>query len=245
MKAIIVEDEPIAARRLIRLLDNIEKPGLEVIKTFTSIEATAKYLLEQDHPDLIFLDIHVEDGNSFELFNLIDDLRSSVIFTTAYDEYATNAFRKNALDYLLKPIKPNELKEAINRKKIVKQDQVQILKSGNNAYKSRFLIRLGSKFQLVNTADIAYVYSENKLSYFVLKNGRKFPSDFRLQDIMNQLDPNLFFRVNRQIVASVESISEIFTYSKSRVKLKLNPSFKSDIVVSTDTTPKFKKWLDR
>lgn len=245
MKAIIVEDEAIAARRLKRMLDDIDIPEINVLRSMASIEETAEYLLSNPHPDLIFLDIHLEDGNSFELFDIIDDLKSSVIFTTAYNEYASYAFRKDALDYLLKPIKSTELLEAINKKKKPTKTAINKIKSFHTEYKSRFLIRLGSKIQLVKTDDIAYLYSENKLTYFVLKDGKRYPSDFRLQEIYEQLDPETFFRVNRQVITAIDSIKEIINYSKSRVKLKVNPPFKEDIVVSTETSPKFKKWLDR
>jgi two-component system LytT family response regulator len=244
VKVIIVEDEAIASRRLLRMLTEQQDFDVQVEGVFTSIQETATYLLENKHPEIIFLDIHVADGNSFELFNIINPIRSVIIFTTAYNEYATQAFRKNAVDYLLKPIKKEELQEALGKSKLTDISTQKNLKSAYKSFKNRFLIRLGSKIQIIKTSEIAYIYSENKLSYFVTHSSRKYPSDFKLQDLQDMLDPAFFFRANRQIILSLESIEEIFTYSKSRVKIKLNPRFKEEIVVSTETTPLFKQWLD-
>ena len=245
MNAIIVEDEAIAARRLLRLISEINGAYISVLQTFESIQDTAAYLLENEHPDIIFLDIQVADGNSFELFNVVDNIRSDIIFTTAYSEYGAQAFRKNALDYLLKPIKKDELAEALNKKNKVPREKLESIKEDFSEFKSRFLIRFGAKIHIVKTEDIAYIYSENKISYFILHNGKKIPSDYKLQELETMLNPNLFFRANRQIIVYLDAIAEIITYSKSRVKLRLIPAHNKDIVVSTETTPKFKKWLDR
>lgn len=245
MKAIIVEDEAIAARRLQRLIKEVSDDTIEILNTFESVADTATYLLENEPPDLIFLDIQVADGNSFELFNIIPQIQSEIVFTTAYTEFAPQAFRKNALDYLLKPIKKSELQEAIKKKRRLSKTQIDGLRNNYTTYKNRFLIRFGAKIHVVKTEEIAYIYSANKISYFVLKDGKKTASDFRLQSLETMLDPVLFFRANRQIIIHIDSILEILTYSKSRVKIRLNPPYKEDIVVSSETTPKFKKWLDR
>ena len=159
--------------------------------------------------------------------------------------YGPQAFRKNALDYLLKPIKIEELDEAISKKERLSQPEIVKLNHDYQEYKNRFLIRFGAKIHIVKTEEIAYIYSENKISFFILHSGKKIPSDYTLQELDRMLDPRYFFRVNRQLIVFIDSIQEILAYSKSRVKLKLNPHHNDDIVVSTETTPKFKKWLDR
>ncbi len=245
MKAIIVEDEQIAARRLIRLLDEIHPQKIEILEVFDNVADTAAYLLNHDHPDLLFLDIHVADGNSFELFNVVEDISSDIIFTTAYSEYGPQAFRKEALDYLLKPVKKEELQEAIQRKTKLSKEKIHAIKTNYSEYKNRFLIRFGAKLHIVKTEELAYIYSENKISYFVLHDGKKVPSDYKLQELEDMLDPRNFFRANRQVIVFIDAIKDIITYSKSRVKLRLQPVYTGDIVVSTENTPKFKDWLDR
>lgn len=236
----IVEDEMVAAQRLQRMIKDAE-PDFVHLGTFESIEETLKYLLEHAQPDVLLLDIHVADGNSLELFKIME-IKSKVIFTTAYDNYAVEAFRKNAIDYLLKPIKTEELKEALERVKVQKIED-KTLKQLSSEYKDRFLIKFGSKLHIIKTIDISYIYSENKICYFVQKNGLKTASDYTLQDLETMLDNKIFFRVNRQFIVHIEAISNMSTYSKARINLKLNPDFKDDIIVSTEKTPEFKEWL--
>lgn len=242
MKAIILEDEIIASNRLKRMINEIDEE-IEVLAAFTSIQDTASFLLElEEQPDILFLDIHVVDGNSFELFNILD-INSKVIFTTAYDEYAVEAFRKNAIDYLLKPIKKDQLKEAIKRAKPGTEIKEAI--PVEEGYKSRILIKFGSKIKSVKTEDIAYIFSQNKISYFYTHSGDRVPSDYKLQDLEEMLDPDLFFRLNRQFIAYIDSISKISTHNASRLKIELTPPIDEKIVVSTEKTRIFKKWIER
>jgi len=242
MKAIILEDEIVAAKRLHRLIVELDE-GIEILQSFESVLDTAEYLLHHPAPDLLFLDIQVMDGLSFELFNVVE-ISSPVIFITAYDEYAVEAFRKNAIDYLLKPIKKEDLSESISRVKSLNKNQVQALENTLSKYKNRFLIKFGVKLHSVAANEIAFIYSENKISYFVTNEGKKIASDFKLQDLITQMNPKYFFRVNRQFIIHISSIKEMISYSKSRIKLRLSPAFDGDIVVSTETTPKFKNWLN-
>jgi two-component system, LytTR family, response regulator LytT len=241
MKSIIVEDESVAAQRLQRMLNETGQ-SIENLAIFESVEEIARYLLTNEHPDILFLDIEVADGNIFELFKILE-VKSKVIFTTAYSEFGAAAFRKNAVDYLLKPIKLEELKEAISKVK------GQLTTTPNTPfkvpleYKDRFLIKFGSKFTIVKTLDIAYIYSENKIVYFYLNSGIKVASDYKLQDLEEMVDPKLFFRVNRQFIIHIDAITSMNTYTKARVNLKLRPEFKEDIIVSTEKTPEFKEWL--
>jgi two-component system LytT family response regulator len=239
MRAIILEDERIAAERLKRLINEIDQE-IDVVKIYDSLGELNKYLNENKGIDVLFLDIHVADGNSFELFKN-NAPESKIVFVTAYDEFAVEAFRKNATDYLLKPIKKDELEEAIYkvRNSLSKQEKADGGKT------DRFLIRFGSKIYIVKKEDIAYIHSENKISYFIQKDGKKVPSDLRMQDILNELDENQFFRLNRQCISHLDSITDILTYTKARLKIKLNPPLNEDIVISTETTPEFKRWLSR
>lgn len=243
MKAVILEDEMVARKRLKRLVSELSR-DIEVVGSFESVLDTANFLLQNDPPDILFLDVQVMDGLSFELFDAVD-ISSSVIFTTAYDEYAVKAFRTNAIDYLLKPIKKDELNEAVSKVKKIDKGQIEELEKNIVSYKNRFLIKFGVKFHTVPTSYIAYIYSENKISYFVTREGKKIASDYKLQNLIESLDPKLFFRVNRQFIIHLDSIFEMISYSKSRIKLRLNPSYEGDIVISTENTPRFKSWLIR
>ena len=242
MRAVILEDELIASKRLSRLIHEVNK-DIVIEKSFISIREIATYLLEQEvHPDILFLDIHVLDGIILELFNIID-VKSKVIFTTAYDEYAIKAFRHNATDFLLKPIKVDELKEAISRAKIHDLDSVPKLETDH--YKERLLIRFSSKLFSIKTKDIAYINSQNKIAYIYTFDGRRTPSDYKLQDLEEMLNPEIFFRANRQFLLNFEAISNIRIHNASRLKLTLTPEIDKQIIISTDKTKVFKKWMDR
>ena len=242
MKALILEDENIAAKRLKRLIEELN-PNIDVIASFVSIHDIASYLLKAEEiPDLLFLDIHVLDGNSMELFNLVK-IESKVIFTTAYDEYAVEAFRKNAIDYLLKPIKKDQLAEAINRAQAISLDKLPRF-SEESKYKTRFLIKFGSKIKTLKTEEIAYIYSLDKVSFFYTKEGQKVASDFKLQDLESILDPAQFFRLNRQFIAHIDAVGRIQSHNSSRLKIDLKPPIDEEIVISTERTKAFKRWMD-
>lgn len=240
MKAIILEDEQFAANRLKRMLSEVA-PDISIVATFETVEDIAAYLLENSDIDILFLDIHVADGNSFELFRILD-VQSNVIFTTAYDQYAIDAFRKNAIDYLLKPLKKEQFAEAIAKAKPVTPSLLSELSSG---YKKRIVIEFMSKLHSVKTEDIAYIYSKNKVSYFHTKDGQRYPSDFKLQDLEELLDPTSFFRANRQYIIHIDAVNTITKHQASRVKITLDPAIDEKIVISTDKTPLFKEWLER
>ncbi|MBP6397475.1 MAG: response regulator transcription factor [Saprospiraceae bacterium] len=241
MTFIILEDEMIAAQRLARMVKEIY-PDWQQTGVFESVEELAGHLLSNGQPDVLFMDIQVADGNSFELFNVIE-VKSKLIFTTAYSEFAVNAFRHNAVDYLMKPINGEELRKALDKLSWFDPAKNKELTEHFTEFKNRFLIKFGSKLTVVNTSDLAYVYSENKIGYFVQRNGHKVASDYKLQDLESQLDPKYFFRVNRQFIVHIDSISSMNTYSKARINLRLNPEFKEDIIISTEKTPEFKEWL--
>lgn len=238
MRAYILEDEQLAKNRLIRLLGEVA-PDIDVVECYESVEDLARKLTEEEHPDILFLDIHVADGISFELFQLLE-VKSKVIFTTAFDKYAIEAFRKNATDFLSKPIKKDHLAEAIEKaSQLIGLDQ-QLFKSN---YKSRLLVKFGKKLTSLKTSEIAYVFSKNKISYLVCSSGERYPSDYKLHELENLLDPALFKRANRQFIVHIDSISTIVRHDSSRLKLSLEPEFDGEIIVSTEKAKSFKEWL--
>ncbi len=243
MKIVILEDEVLARNRLLRMLDEI-LPDHEILGMFRSVRDTATFLLNKTvEPDLIFIDIQVEDGNSFELFELVD-IKSKIVFVTAYNEYAVEAFRLNAVDYLLKPLKKYQLKEAVDKAKPVLKQSISNMIENNGVYKSRFLIRFANKLHSIQTKEIAYIYSKNKISYFQQWDGSRTASDFNLKDIEPVLNPKHFFRTNRQFIVHIDSISEMTRFGASRIKLQLRPAINEEIIISTEKTKIFKKWLE-
>jgi len=245
MKALIIEDEETAARRLAKLIQEID-PKIEIVEQLDSIEASLNWFARNPMPDLIFMDIHLADGSSFEIFNH-QEISRPVIFTTAFDQYALQAFKVNAVDYLLKPIKKVELEAAI-------QKYVKLHKPSANypalaktmqpdEFNKRFLIRFGQNIKVVEFRDAAYFYTEDKITFLITKDGRRYPIEPSLEKVEEMADPRTFFRINRQFIVNIESIKEMYAYSKSRVKLTLHPPIDKETVVSTERSPAFKKWL--
>lgn len=249
MKILLIEDEDPAAKRLQKMLKEIE-PDAEVSDNIVSIASAVKWFNENALPDLIISDIQLSDGLSFEIFKAIEIL-CPVIFTTAYDQYAIEAFKVNSIDYLLKPIKKEELGNAITKYKKTKPaapsiDINQLLKTFNNpaaAYKQRFVVRYGEHIKTITIEEVAFFYTEDKINFLTTKEGRRFTIDFNLDTLESMLDPKTFFRINRQYIISIQSIAEMFSYSKSRVLIKLNPPAKHETVVSTERSADFKLWL--
>lgn len=252
MKILLIEDENAAARRLEKLLGEIV-PEAEIVGRLDSVEAAIGWFHQNPQPDLILLDIHLADGASFEIFEHIK-IKSPVIFTTAYDEYALRAFKVNAVDYLLKPIKINELTEAIDKFKRMFQSPVpadysgllQTLRQqeGGQNYLRRMLIRFSNSYRLVDMSDAAYFYTKDKITFLVTRStAKRFPIDYPLDKLEALLDPAVFFRINRQFIIHVEAIKEMHPYSKSRVKVDLEPPTELETIVSTERSSEFKKWL--
>jgi DNA-binding LytR/AlgR family response regulator len=252
MNILVIEDETLAAKKLINLLNELES-NISIVQHLSSIEESKKWFSANESPDLIFSDIQLGDGLSFEIFQELN-LSCPIIFTTAYDQYAIKAFEVNSIDYLLKPIKSlqNSLEKYHARKEAWKTDSkafdvnqlLSAINQAKNNYKSRFLVKLGNKIHTVKSEEIAYFYSDQKLSVLVDKNGSKYPMDNSLEEISQQLDPELFFRINRKYVIHLDAADEIKPYFKGRLKLKLNPDIDDDIIVSSEKTPSFKEWLD-
>jgi len=246
MKVLIIEDEATAARRLEKLIWKID-PGIEVLETLDSVEATLKWLLNNEPPDLIFLDIHLADGSSFEIFKHVE-IDFPIIFTTAYDKYAVEAFKVNTIDYLLKPIKKAEIERALKKYRKLQQatgfDYSKLAKAiQKDNYSKRFLIRFGQQIRVVEMNAAAYFYTQDKITFVITKEGKRYPLDYSLEKLEELVNPAAFFRINRQFIISIDAIKEMYAYSKSRVKVDLTPVCDIVTIVSTERSPLFKKWL--
>jgi DNA-binding LytR/AlgR family response regulator len=254
MKILIIEDEKLAAEKLITLLTTVAT-DCEVISTQDSIDGAVAWLTEHPHPDLIISDIHLIDGLCFNIFSQVE-VTCPIIFATAYEKYAIQAFEVNSIDYLLKPVQEDRLRQALNKYSALNQSQVtdrsdlydefkKLLSNKNKNYKSRFLCKLGNKIKSIPTENIAYFYSANKMTFLVDNNQQRLPVNNTLDEIDQLIDPDSFFRVNRKFISHYGAIAEIHPYFKGRLKLKLSPHIEEDIVVSTEKSPIFKAWLDR
>ncbi|WBL21017.1 LytR/AlgR family response regulator transcription factor [Zunongwangia sp. HRR-M8] len=249
MKIVIVEDEKPAARGLNRLLN---KKGLEVEVMLHSVAEGISWFSENEHPDLIFLDIQLSDGLSFEIFEAVK-VKSAIIFTTAYDEYALKAFKLNSVDYLLKPIDDEELDEAIDKfentfqSKSVKlnvDDFRNLLSlSSSDNYKSRFTIQIGQHLKIIDIEEVVCFYSENKATYIHNKEGRSYLMDFSLEQLEKELNPKLFFRINRKCIVQLKAIKDIISYTNSRLELKLTNFNEFQMIVSRERVKDFKNWI--
>jgi len=252
MKTIIIEDEKPAARLLQRKL---EKLNTAVETMLHSVEESVVWFQENEPPDLIFLDIQLSDGLSFEIFEKID-VKSAIIFTTAYDEYALKAFKLNSIDYLLKPIDEDDLETAINKFKSrisignkVSLDFEQIKKMLNNpfekSYKKRFTVKIGQHLKVISTDEIECFYSENKGTYIHTTDNRDYLIESTLELLEQELNPAAFFRISRKYIVPMQAIKEILMYSNSRLKVIL-PTYKSDeVIVSREKVSDFKAWIDK
>ena len=253
MNIIIIEDEPLASDSLHDLLCEID-PDIHCLERLDSIESSVDWLTNNSAPDLVFCDIHLSDGLSFEIFHQVK-VTSPIIFTTAYDEYAIKAFEVNSIDYLLKPFSREKLVTALNKFKELQKSNsgqvdlgqlAQLLQKPTSAeYKSRFLVKLGHKIKAIATEKIAYFFSEEKVTFLVTFDKEKFPLDQSLEELITVLDPTLFFRANRKYIIHFDSVKEIQPYFKGRLTIRLHPDSNEDIVISSERTPEFKKWLDK
>ncbi|MDX1270847.1 LytTR family DNA-binding domain-containing protein [Bizionia paragorgiae] len=251
MKVLIVEDEKPSARRLQRML---EKMDIEVNTMLHSVEESIAWFKENSHPDLIFLDIQLSDGLSFEIFEAVS-ISSAIIFTTAYDEYALKAFKLNSIDYLLKPIDQDELEAAVNKYKTRLPEKQHVTLDFNaikqllvnpieRSYKKRFSVKVGQHLKLIHSDDIECVYSENKGTYLYTTQGRNYLIDTSLEDLEFELEPHVFFRVNRKFYVNINAIKDMVSYTNSRLEIKLNTYNDYEIIVARERVKAFKNWLE-
>ena len=250
MKIIIIEDEKPASRLLQR---KIEKLGYGITTLLHSVEESLEWFQNNDHPDLIFLDIQLSDGLSFEIFEKID-IKSAVIFTTAYDEYALRAFKLNSIDYLLKPIDEEELATAIS--KFANQFQVNsvsnldfdaikrmLVNPISKEYRKRFSVKIGQQIKVIDVAEIECLYSENKGTYIHTLDNRDYLIDSSLEVVEAEMDPKDFFRISRKYIVPLQAVKEIHVHSNSRLKISL-PTYKADeVIVARERVSDFKEWL--
>ncbi|MFC2112424.1 LytR/AlgR family response regulator transcription factor [Bacteroidota bacterium] len=251
IRTLIIEDEQPAAERLSRMLIAIE-PSIEILAMLDSVEASVKWLNENTRPDLIMLDIQLADGLSFDIFKKTT-VDSFVIFTTAYDEYAIKAFELNSIDYLLKPIDKTKLEKSIRKYQQMKKDSgtidiqslMETLENRKANFKKRFAVNIGSRIVSVETSAVSWFYTLEKSTYLCTDDDRHYPLDFSLEHLEELLDPDQFFRINRQYLVGYSAIQRIHILSKSRIKLEVQPSPKEDLLVSTARSHEFRLWLDR
>ena len=250
MRILIIEDETPAADRLKKMILDFE-PAAEITSNLVSIASSVKWLKETPAPDLIFMDIHLSDGDSFEIFNE-QDVTSPVVFVTAYDQYALDAFKVNSIDYLLKPVKKEDLLRALEKFKqrgsSNMQQMMDLLKQMNitpskKETQKRIVIRYGDTIKMVEIADVAYFYTEDKINFLCTKDNVRYPIDQNLDELENMVDSAVFFRINRQYIININAIDKMLAWSKSRVKVILKPVCENETIVSTERSPNFKEWL--
>lgn len=256
MKIVIIEDEQHAAESLEALILEL-RPGATILASLRSVEDSIDWLSSQASADLVFSDIQLSDGNSFEIFREVNP-GCPVIFTTAFNEYALEAFKINSIDYLLKPIKKRDVGKAI--KKFEELHQHQLIQELNNlkkllsnteasstqtAKRSRFLAKSGQTLLSIPINDVAYFLAEDGVVFLYDYKGKRYIVNYTLEELTKQTDSNLFFRVNRQYLVHIDSVKKIHSYFKGRLKLELNPANEDNIVISSDKANSFKKWLDQ
>lgn len=252
MNVIIIEDEKIVADRLEQLIYQVDN-SISVLAKIGTIRDAVKWL-SNNTPDLIFLDIHLSDGSCFKIFEQIE-VKTPIIFTTAYDQYAIKAFKVNSIDYLLKPIDIDELTQSIekfkdlirikNSETINFKSLIEILDNKKNVYKKRFVINTGRKIKIINTNDIAYFYVLEKCIFLCTYDNNNIAVDHSLEKLESLVNPDYFFRINRKYIVSINSIKNIFTLSKSKIKVELNPPTNEDVIISYKRSGKFKQWLNQ
>ena len=251
MNVIIIEDEKPAARRLSRLLADFD---VAVSVMLHSVEEAVDWFQNNEHPDLIFLDIQLSDGLSFEIFEEVE-VKSAIIFTTAYDEYALQAFKLNSIDYLLKPIDDEELETAVKKYRALKPEPQKLaldfedikkllVNPLEREFKKRFTVRVGQHLKIINADEVECFYSENKGTYAATSDGRNYLLETTLENLEDELSPKIFFRVSRKFYININHIKDIISYTNSRLQIKLNHFSEQEIIVSRERVKDFKLWLE-
>jgi DNA-binding LytR/AlgR family response regulator len=250
MRVIIIEDEVPAVNRLVKMLHHISDE-INVIQKLDSVEAAVKYFRSEIDVDLVFMDIQLADGLSFDIFRETE-LKVPVIFTTAFDQYTLKAFKVNSIDYLLKPIDEKELQKAIakfkdlfDKKEKTPSDKIMKMLQEMHAgrFKERLLIKKGQQLNYLKTESTAYCLADGKLCYAVDFNNNKYLLEINLSQLEEQLQPNKFYRINRHLMVNIEAVKKVHTWIGGRLKLELSPSTSSDTVVSRERVNGFKDWL--
>lgn len=254
MKVLIIEDEELAVTKLHKTLITID-PSIEVVGSADSIRSSVDWLNNNAAPDLILMDIELADGQSFEIFNLTE-VKTPVIFTTSYDEYAIKAFKVNSVDYLLKPVQKEELAAALNKFRKTQMNAHQDIsidslvrelqqKLQPKDYRNRFLVKHGQKLVSIPTDDIAYFYSDGRINFFKTKDNKKFVIDYTMDELEHALNPKEYFRISRSFFVSINSIDKIDDYFGNRLVLGLRPEVDKEALVSREKVSDFKKWMGK
>lgn len=251
MRVLIIEDEHFAAKRMINLIEE-NLPDAKVLEVLDSVEDSVKWLELNVHPNLIFMDIQLADGLSFQIFQKVK-VTCPVIFTTAYDEYALDAFKVNSIDYLLKPIELESFRRAIEKFEQYFQNNLDGINwqnitseifSSKTKHKQRFLIKTGQAYSYLSVKDICLIYSEDGMTFALKSDKKKVIIDKTLDQLISLLDPGQHFRINRKYLVPIHSIHKIHPYFNSRLKLELNFDFADELIVSREKVGAFKEWLD-
>ncbi|MBT4839762.1 MAG: response regulator transcription factor [Flavobacteriaceae bacterium] len=249
MNVVVIEDEQAASRRLIRML---EKQDLIVLASLSSVETAIEWFKNNSHPELIFLDIQLSDGLSFSIFESVH-INSAIIFTTAFDAYALQAFKLNSIDYLLKPIDEDELKTSVAKYQNIHQesslqnfdfeDIKKMLYRDKEVYKNRYTAQVGSHIKILAVSEIVCFYSENKGTYALMESGRSFLMEQTIESLVKELDPKAFFRISRKCIIQIAHIRDIVAFSNARLKIEIKPEIDIDLVVSRERVKDFKLWI--
>jgi DNA-binding LytR/AlgR family response regulator len=249
-KAVIIEDETLAANRLEAMVQKCDGT-IDIIAKIPSVKAAVQWFQQNPPPDLVFMDIHLEDGSSFSIFDQTD-VAAPVIFTTAFDEYAIKAFKVNSIDYLLKPINIEELIHALDQFRKLKLSGYHYSEKGEasienlkkSTLKSRFLVTSGSKMLSIPIAEVAYFYSEDKITFLQTFKNNRYAIEYSLDKLIGMLQPDQYFKINRQLIINIKSIGNVHKVSVNRLKITLTPEYSKDIFVSVEKYSAFKDWLD-
>ncbi len=250
MKAVIIEDENLSAEHLANLLQRIDA-SIEIVAHFDSVKKSRTAFENGIEADVLFLDVHLADGLSFDIFNKVSTT-IPIIFTTAYDEYAIKAFKLNSIDYLLKPIGIADLKDAIEKlKKVHHQQNSSLIESLakayqtiNKQYKNRFMVKMGDNIVSIKTEEISFFISEDGTTILNTLQKKRYAIDFTLDQLQDLVAPDLFFRINRQVLININSVQKVSTYFNSRLKITSDVLLDEQAVVSRDRVNEFKTWLD-
>jgi DNA-binding LytR/AlgR family response regulator len=253
MNVLIIEDEPHAAERLEKLIREV-LPSSSIIGVIDTVKKSTQWFKDNPAPDIIFMDIQLADGLSFSIFEQCE-VKSPVIFTTAYDEYALKAFKVNSVDYILKPVDKEDLARAIKKLQTLSKSDSntkELLDNIGHAvqmlmkkYKTRFVIKVGEHLKTIEVDSVRYFYSQEKATFCVSEDNRNLILDYTLEQLEEMLDPAVFFRINRKYFVRASAIQDIISYTNSRLRLVLKGSTDNDIIVARERVQEFKAWLDR
>ncbi len=248
MKILIIEDEKPAAQKLLSSLQGID-PKYQCLAMLESVQESVDWLRQHAHPELVFMDIELSDGQSFRIFEQVK-IDCPVIFTTAFDEYWQEAFEHNSIDYLLKPVQPEKLAAALKKYESLRQhfagalEQLRLWRQEAPGYKKRFLIKRGSDYITLRAEEIAYCYAAHKLVCLVDRQGQRYLLDKSLSDLEKELDPRDFFRLNRKYITHINAIHRLRSQGKGKLAVEFNPPAPEEVVVSSELSTRFKEWMD-